>query len=193
MNIYRNCIRSLLIPIALSYTPNLVEASTTLIVDKSDYSMTIMKDGVVIDTQRVIVGRKGRETPSMVNEVTHVVINPSWTVPKRIKRDITRKGTFDNYGFNIKGDRWVQPPGPDNVLGRVKFRLTNDKYIYIHGSNQPYLFSKQARKFSSGCIRVEDEIALAKYLLPKIDIDFILTSEKEKWILIEEKIEVIVK
>jgi murein L,D-transpeptidase YcbB/YkuD len=37
-----------------------------------------------IKLQRAIVGRVDRKTPSMADKVTHVVINPTWTVPPGI-------------------------------------------------------------------------------------------------------------
>ncbi len=59
----------------------------------------------------------------------------------------------------------VQDPGKKNALGRLKFILPNPWNIYMHDTPSKYLFSQNERNFSSGCIRVEDPFALAKFSL----------------------------
>lgn len=58
-------------------------------------------------------------------------------------------------------------PGPDNAMGKVKFMLPNDLGIYLHDSPERELFGKAERRFSSGCVRVEDAQRLAKWLFGK--------------------------
>ncbi len=60
---------------------------------------------------------------------------------------------------------FVQPPGDFNALGRIKFNLPNEFDVYLHGTSQKNLFLKNKRDFSSGCVRLEDPLALALYLL----------------------------
>ncbi len=60
-----------------------------------------------------------------------------------------------------------QDPGPKNSLGRIKFMFPNPYDIYLHDTPTRYLFERQTRTFSSGCIRVSDPIRLAAYLLNK--------------------------
>ena len=55
-------------------------------------------------------------------------------------------------------------PGPDNAMGRVKFMLPNDLGIYLHDTPERELFGKAERRFSSGCVRVEDAQRLGKWL-----------------------------
>jgi murein L,D-transpeptidase YcbB/YkuD len=55
--------------------------------------------------------------------------------------------------------------GPGNPLGRVKFILPNPFDVYIHDTPSPVKFRRNRRDFSSGCIRIEDPIALSIYLL----------------------------
>jgi murein L,D-transpeptidase YcbB/YkuD len=47
----------------------------------------------------------------------------------------------------------------------VKFIFPNDESVYLHGTPAKHLFAKQRRDFSHGCIRVEDPVALAEYVL----------------------------
>ena len=58
-----------------------------------------------------------------------------------------------------------QRPGPRNALGNVKFMLPNDQAIYLHDTNVPSLFARTRRDFSHGCIRVEQPVSLAHWLL----------------------------
>lgn len=58
-----------------------------------------------------------------------------------------------------------QDPGPKNSLGRLKFMFPNSHDVYIHDTPYKYLFEKTTRSFSSGCIRIEDPIKFADYLL----------------------------
>lgn len=58
-----------------------------------------------------------------------------------------------------------QDPGPHNALGRIKFMLPNRFDVYLHDPPHRELFAKTVRTFSSGCIRVEDPVSLAAYLL----------------------------
>jgi len=55
----------------------------------------------------------------------------------------------------------VQDPGNKNALGRLKFILPNPWKIYLHDTPSKSLFNQTQRNFSSGCIRVEDPLALA--------------------------------
>jgi murein L,D-transpeptidase YcbB/YkuD len=61
--------------------------------------------------------------------------------------------------------RLRQEPGIKNSLGRIKFMFPNKFAVYLHDTPQKSLFNKLQRDFSSGCIRVENAVALANYLL----------------------------
>lgn len=58
-----------------------------------------------------------------------------------------------------------QDSGSRNSLGRVKFKFDNDFSLFLHDTPKRRLFDKSARAFSSGCIRVENAVHLAHYLL----------------------------
>jgi murein L,D-transpeptidase YcbB/YkuD len=58
-----------------------------------------------------------------------------------------------------------QDPGPHNALGRIKFIIPNKFSIYLHDTPQRHLFQKEVRSFSSGCVRLEKPLELARYLL----------------------------
>jgi murein L,D-transpeptidase YcbB/YkuD len=58
-----------------------------------------------------------------------------------------------------------QLPGPWNSLGQIKLMLPNIHDVYLHGTPARELFARARRDFSHGCIRVEDPIALAEWVL----------------------------
>jgi murein L,D-transpeptidase YcbB/YkuD len=66
---------------------------------------------------------------------------------------------------NIRAYTFVQQPGPDNVLGVLKFNFPNKHAIYMHDTVQPELFDETVRTLSHGCIRVHDPARLAALLL----------------------------
>ena len=63
--------------------------------------------------------------------------------------------------------RLVQDPGIQNPLGQIKFLFPNNFNVYMHDTPSRYLFGRQGRTFSHGCIRLEKPIDLAVYLLKK--------------------------
>jgi murein L,D-transpeptidase YcbB/YkuD len=123
----------------------------------------------------------------------YVVFNPTWTVPYSIatkemlpniqsdpdyfaKRDFDVKDRNGNI-VDPKSIDWstlsrgnmpytfVQRPGPNNALGRVKFMFPNKHAVYLHDTPSKYLFGRAKRAFSHGCIRVENPFDFAEILL----------------------------
>ena len=58
-----------------------------------------------------------------------------------------------------------QKPGPTNPLGRVKFLMPNRFQVTLHDTPTRSLFAHPIRAYSHGCIRLEQPLALAAYLL----------------------------
>jgi murein L,D-transpeptidase YcbB/YkuD len=52
--------------------------------------------------------------------------------------------------------KFVQPPGPKNALGKIKFKFPNQFSVYLHDTSDKKLFKKAIRAFSHGCIRVSE-------------------------------------
>lgn len=67
-------------------------------------------------------------------------------------------------GTNFPG-RLRQQPGPWNILGRIKFMFPNRFDVYLHHTSEPYLFQNNNRALSHGCIRVEQPVDLALFVL----------------------------
>ena len=56
--------------------------------------------------------------------------------------------------------RLMQPPGPRNALGKIKFKFPNRFAVYLHDTPTRYLFKKRSRAFSHGCIRLSTPFSL---------------------------------
>ncbi len=66
---------------------------------------------------------------------------------------VLRTGQTKKYKF-------MQPPGPRNALGKIKFKFPNQFAVYLHDTPTKKLFNKYPRAFSHGCIRVAQPKAL---------------------------------
>ena len=67
--------------------------------------------------------------------------------------------------IDIRSTEIYQPPGPDNVLGKVKFVFPNKHDVYMHDTPQKFLFAQPVRAESHGCMRVQNPDQLAAVLL----------------------------
>ena len=164
-----------------------------IIVNVAGFRTFVMNDDDIKWTTRSIVGAPFRKTPVFRENMTHIVFNPTWTVPSGIlrrnilpkaKKDpnfltannfkvIARDGkavdpaSLDWEKLSAKGFpyRIVQGPGDKNALGRVKFMFPNKYAVYLHDTPSKPLFEKAERAFSSGCIRIDKPFDLAELLL----------------------------
>ena len=66
---------------------------------------------------------------------------------------------------DIRNLHLYQPPGPRNVLGRVKFVFPNKHDVYMHDTPQKHLFAKEVRAESHGCMRVQNPDQLAAVIM----------------------------
>jgi murein L,D-transpeptidase YcbB/YkuD len=166
---------------------------TFLLVNLPAYKAYVIRDRRNIWETRAQIGRAARQTPAFRADMTYVVLNPDWTVPPTIlaedvlagmrkgqntiaKKKLTirdehgravdpasidwQSATRQNFRYTLR-----QPPGPDNALGRVKFIFPNEYSIFLHDTPSQELFAADQRTFSSGCIRVENALDLARVLL----------------------------
>ena len=64
--------------------------------------------------------------------------------------------------------RFVQYPGDDNALGRIKFMFPNKYSVYLHDTDNKSLFQYRYRVYSSGCMRLEKPFELLEVLKSRI-------------------------
>ena len=141
---------------------------------------------------KVIVGKAlDTRTPMFKEDMRYIEFSPYWNVPPsiarsevipRLRRDpgyFTRQGfefvsggkavttlSDDNMNAVLGGQMRIrQRPGPQNALGDIKFVFPNNQNIYLHHTPTPQLFQRDRRDFSHGCIRVEEPVELAKFVL----------------------------
>ncbi|UDL06430.1 L,D-transpeptidase family protein [Marinobacter sp. CA1] len=162
---------------------------TMLLVDIAAARIEYYRQGELAWSGRAQVGQPLRETPRLKSLITHVTVNPSWTIPTTIfvedKLPLIQQdpGYLEdrNIGvFNYRGDRidaadvdWNNPrgillrqaPGPGNALGKVVIRFSNPFAVYLHDTPSSWLFNTNSRFYSSGCVRVEDAMSLAETLI----------------------------
>jgi murein L,D-transpeptidase YcbB/YkuD len=142
-----------------------------VMVNAAGFRVLLIEDGQVVWRSRAIVGKPVTETPMFRADMRYVVLNPTWTVPQSIVRNefvpALRRDPRYLAKKNIDriGGEYVQRPGKDNALGRIKMMLPNPYSVYLHDTPSRSLFANTTRAFSHGCIRVEHPVELAALAL----------------------------
>ena len=140
---------------------------------------------------KIICGKPDTRTPELNSIISNMVIYPTWTVPNSIimKQYLPKLKKNPNYlsrlGLKLKNEKgenidptgisWdkyhkgipykvMQGSGDDNALGVMKFNFDNPYAVYLHDTNQRYLFGKSSRALSHGCVRVQKWDSLAFYI-----------------------------
>jgi murein L,D-transpeptidase YcbB/YkuD len=140
--------------------------SRYIIVNVPGQHATLGENSVTRWKHRAIAGAVKTPTPQLSENATGVILNPWWEVPKSLAGDVAgKRGYVAVKGKDGKVQRWRQPPGPGNALGKIKFVMQNPHAIYLHDTNNRGLFDARARFLSHGCIRTEHILDLAAELL----------------------------
>ncbi|MEO8516269.1 MAG: L,D-transpeptidase family protein [Flavobacterium sp.] len=191
-----------------------------LAVNIPNYYLNVVQNTDTTKTHKVVVGSEKRKTPILSSKIDNIVFNPTWTVPPTILKEDVIPGTqkdrtylternitiYNHKGKEVTLGSWnlneaenykyVQSPGENNSLGFVKINFPNNHSVYLHDTNHRDLFVKNYRALSSGCVRVENPLNLAEYLLTSkkiytpTKIDSILFLKKTKTVKIEEEFHV---
>jgi len=164
-----------------------------ILVNQTDFTAKIIDHGRVTFKTRSVVGMNvhDRRSPEFSDEMEHMIINPSWHVPRSIivkeylpalrnnpgaaghliitdsrgRRVNRANADFSQYSSQSFPFDMRQPPGTRNALGLVKFMFPNRYNIYLHDTPQKHLFKREVRAFSHGCIRLADPFDFAYALL----------------------------
>ncbi len=143
-------------------------------VNLAAYSLKVYQDGQPIMTMPVVVGTADNQTPILSTQITTVVLNPNWTLPPKVIKEILPQIRADSDYLSGRGIarhesdghvRLIQPPGPTNPLGHYKFVMPNDQDIYLHDTPDAAKFRYALRAYSHGCIRLGKAADLAALLL----------------------------
>jgi murein L,D-transpeptidase YcbB/YkuD len=93
--------------------------------------------------------------------------------------------------FNYK---YVQKPSRKNSLGVVKLNFSNRFSVYLHDTNHRELFVLTRRSLSSGCVRLENPVALTQQILNDTvkwnneKIDALIETAKTTYVKIKNEV-----
>ena len=157
-----------------------------------EYYMYLRENDTVRLKSKVIVGKPITQTPILYSSITDMITYPQWTIPASIIKKEILPGLKKDPGYTLKKGfslidkegnvvdpyfvdwtryetgipyKVVQGSGDDNALGVMKFNFNNKYSVYLHDTNQRYLFSNAMRSLSHGCVRVQEWEKLAYYIL----------------------------
>ncbi len=169
-------------------TPSIGDAY--VILNIPDYTLKVMQHGAQVWTTRVVTGKPGiHATPLLTETMKFITVNPTWNVPPSIiyneylpalQQDPT---VLQRMGLRLDRARdgsihISQPPGEANALGRIRFNFPNKFLVYQHDTPEKYLFAKDDRAFSHGCMRVQNPDQYASILLNITEPNAHYTPEK---------------
>lgn len=190
------------------------------------YYLQLHDSDSICFTSRIICGKPSTPTPQLVSAISDIIIYPTWTVPESIIKKEMLPALKKNAGYlarkglnlyNFKGEKidpstvnWTryskgipykiqQGSGDDNALGVIKFNFENPFSVYLHDTNQRYLFKNSIRSLSHGCVRVQEWEKLAFYIVrndsTRLQPDTLRynTDSITSWIANKEKHRVAVK
>lgn len=162
-----------------------------ILVNLPSYYLHVWDHDSVAIVSRIICGKPDTRTPLLNSVISDMVTYPTWTVPTSIIAKqylpklklnpnyltkiglhlVDRKGetvdpTTVNWSKYKKGIPYkvMQGSGDDNALGILKFNFSNPYAVYLHDTNQRYLFKNASRALSHGCVRVQQWQELAFFI-----------------------------
>lgn len=195
------------------------KAGKYLVVNIPSFSVKAVEGGIVKFESKAVVGRPTRQTPLGMIKIHSLKVNPEWTPPPGIlKKDVypafarndlkwlrdhgleLRRPTGERLDFEAwdlagvlsENLRFVQPSGDRNALGLMKFETDSKNNIYLHDTNERYLFGMAMRAKSSGCVRVEKWMEIAAWASdrPTEDLQKKVAEKKTKYLKIKEPVPV---
>jgi murein L,D-transpeptidase YcbB/YkuD len=171
-----------------------IEGDRYLFINIPSFMLRVVQGGRTVLKSKVIVGALKTRTPTITSKVECIVTFPYWNVPRRISIEeylpILQRGdttfiTRNNFDVLDRTGRIIDPDsvnwkkfnrnyfpvslrqreGMENSLGVIKFAFDNPYAVYVHDTNAKGLFKNEVRTYSHGCVRMENAVELAHYLL----------------------------
>lgn len=162
-----------------------------VVVNIPSAAVEAVENGQVVRRFVAVVGDVKHRSPQVITRITHVNINPTWTVPTsiikneiipRMRRDpgyLSRSKIriLDGRGneINPSSINWSteraanytlrQDSGRSNALGIIRIQMPNNQAVYMHDTPSKKYFRRDYRFLSHGCVRVKDVYDLAEWLL----------------------------
>jgi len=177
----------------------------------ADFKLRYYENNKLKLKMNIVVGKISRPTPIFDDVMKYMVVNPTWTIPDSlIKRDLIyvlkrNPNYLEEHNIYVNGKfgakkldmkklfsyehskkrvpySFVQYPGDENALGRVKFMFPNKYAVYLHDTDNKSLLNRRYRIYSSGCMRVQKPFKLMKMIMGKSynqsKIDKIIATNK---------------
>jgi murein L,D-transpeptidase YcbB/YkuD len=149
---------------------------TYVMVNIPDFTLRVVRDNQVLWKTKIVVGKPNLRTPLITAAMKYITVNPTWNVPPSIIRNeylpVIQQdpSALERTGLKMERNRdgtirIYQPPGDRNALGRIRFNFPNKFLVYQHDTPDKYLFNKEVRAYSHGCMRVQDPLKYAEVLL----------------------------
>ena len=160
-------------------------------VNVADGRLVLYRDDQPVFSTRVIVGMTERrnQSPELQTLIDGIWFNPPWNVPKDIAEGMLAKARQDptylaRHNMTMLPDGVLQQRGGGtSALGQMMFHMHNRFDVYLHDTPSKNLFGRDDRRFSHGCIRVEDPKKLAALLMrqPMEAIDESIATGSANW------------
>lgn len=181
------------------------------------FSLRVVEKDSVWLQSRVIVGKRETPTPVLESVIRSFIIYPYWHVPYSIStkeilpalqadRSYLGRNNFevldkrgnviladtiqwdfydhDNFPFTLR-----QREGSENSMGIIKFNFANRHNVYLHDTNSRRLFNSKMRDRSHGCVRVEQAVPLAHYLVREDDI-YVSPEDLDQYLSLQQRLKI---
>jgi murein L,D-transpeptidase YcbB/YkuD len=138
--------------------------------------------------------------PAMIKNPNYLrqqglVAHRTWSEKSRIMD--TSWLYWEDYLYGAKFPyRLMQPPGPKNALGKIKFKFPNRFAVYLHDTPTRHLFKRNTRAFSHGCVRLSNPRELLETIATfNTNIDIrkakkVLKGKHKKQLNMQEKLRI---
>ncbi len=155
-----------------------------------DFTLKYYENYTQTYAEKVVVGRKESPTPAFRDDMTYLVLNPYWNIPRSIvlnelAPEVRSDTSYLVYnGIEVlQGDTPVNQAAIDwqtadygaylfrqkaseyNPMGVIKFMFPNNHQVYMHDTPLRYLFNNATRSYSHGCIRLNEPLSFSYHIL----------------------------
>lgn len=143
-------------------------------VNVPDQQLILYRDDRPVFVTRVVVGEATdrKQSPELNTVIESALFNPPWIIPSDIVEADIRPMLRQDPLYLVKNKITLLPngdarqaPGPQAGLGAVMFEMPNRFDVYLHDTPDKEAFSRDNRRLSNGCIRVQNPLELAALLM----------------------------
>lgn len=181
------------------------------------FMMHIVEGDSVRLQSKVIVGKRTTPTPILQSLMTSFIIYPYWHAPRSIatreilpalQADQSYLGrnnfeVLNKWGQVISADtiQWTrysedhfpfilrQREGSENSMGVIRFNFANGYGVYLHDTNSKRLFERERRDLSHGCVRVNNAVAFARYLVKDDDV-YVTPDDLDQYLSFQQRVKI---